>query len=195
MEIFMWLLFVIIDWLVYFALHQGELKSSLYNIKLFRFNNSIWFTSGYGQDKKFWCDGVEHISLCSCRDGGTGTTWPKHSERWRNFWRCTLWSLWWLNLGALLVHTPDNCHLFPQRILHLIFFSMDNFLPISSFSCVCKESQVCTGLFLIFLKYSPHVCDNYQECLGLFLGFSFLNLWDVIEILGSLLGKMSAKIL
>ena len=123
MEIFMWLLFVIIDWLVYFALHQGELKSSLYNIKLFRFNNAIWFTSGYGQDKKFWCDGVEHISLCSCRDGGTGTTWPKHSERWRNFWRCTLWSLWWLNLGALLVHTPDNCHLFPQRILHLIFFS------------------------------------------------------------------------
>ena len=41
----------------------------------------------------------------------------------KEFLRCTLWSLWWLNLGALLVHTPDNCHLFPQRILHLIFFS------------------------------------------------------------------------
>ena len=67
---------------------------------------------------------------------------------------------------------------------------MDNFMSKFS-SCVCKESQVCTGLFLIFLKFSPHVCDNYQECLGLFLGFSFLNLWDVIEILGSLLGKMS----
>ena len=113
----------------------------------------------------------------------------------KEFLRCTLWSLWWLNLGALLVHTPDNCHFSPHRILHLIFFSMDNFMPISFRSCVCEESQVCAGLFLIFLKFSPHVCDNYQECLGLFLGFSFLNLWDVVEILGSLLGKMSVKIL
>ena len=191
MEIFMWLLFVIIDWLVYFALHQGELKSSLYNIKLFRFNNSIWFTSGYGQDKKFWCDGVEHISLCSCRDGGTGTTWPKHSERWRNFWRCTLWSLWWLNLGALLVHTPDNCHFSHQNFAPNIFLHWQ-FYAYEFSSFVFKESQVCTGLFL---KFSPHVCDNYQECLGLFFGFSFLNLWDVVEILGSLLGKMSVKIL
>ena len=64
--------------------------------------------------------------------------------------------------------------------------------------CLRREhwyALVCTGLFLIFLKFSPHVCDNYQECLGLFLGFSFLNLWDVIEILGSLLGKMSGNFL
>ena len=67
------------DWLVYFAFREGELKSSPYDIQRLRFNNAIWFTSGYGQDKKFWCDGVEHISLCSCRDGGTGTAWSKLS--------------------------------------------------------------------------------------------------------------------
>ena len=163
MEIFMWLLFVIIDWLVYFALHQGELKSSLYNIKLFRFNNSIWFTSGYGQDKKFWCDGVEHISLCSCRDGGTGTTWPKHSERWRNFWRCTLWSLWWLNLGALLVHTPDNCHFSHQRILHLIFFSIDNFMPMSFLHLFSKRAKYA----LVFSSFSQVFSTCLRQLSGM----------------------------
>ena len=65
----------------------------------------------------------------------------------------------------------------------------------SFFHVSAKRALVRTGLFLIFLKFSPHVCDNYQECLGLFLGFSFLNLWDVIEILGRLLGKMSGNFL
>ena len=71
---------VLIDWLAYFAFRakqdRGELKAArmISNVRAL-----ISLTPGYGQDKKFWCDGVEHISLCSCRDGGAGTAWSKLS--------------------------------------------------------------------------------------------------------------------
>ena len=68
----------------------------------------------------------------------------------KEFLRCTLWSLWWLNLGALLVHTPDNCHLFPQRILHLIFFSIDNFMPMSFLHLFSKRAKYA----LVFSSFS-----------------------------------------
>ena len=69
---------LLVDWLAYFAFRakqeRGELKAArmISNVRAL-----ISLTPGYGQDKKFWCDGVEHISLCSCRDGGTGTSWSK----------------------------------------------------------------------------------------------------------------------
>ena len=63
---------------------------------------------------------------------------------------------------------------------------------------------VCAVMTRAFLDFSrsrgtskegPIVMIAHPGGVALFLGFSFLNLWDVVEILGSLLGKMSVKIL
>ena len=85
----------------------------------------------------------------------------------KEFLRCTLWSLWWLNLGALLVHTPDNCHFSHQRILHLIFFSMDNFLPISFLHVSAKRALVCTGMHWSFPLFSQVFSTCLRQLSGM----------------------------
>ena len=71
----------------------------------------------------------------------------------KEFLRCTLWSLWWLNLGALLVHTPDNCYFSPRRILHLIFFSMDNFMPISFLHVSARRAKHALAFLSFFSSF------------------------------------------
>ena len=53
-------------------------------------------------------------------------------------------------MGALLVHTPDNCHFSHQRILHLIFFSIDNFMPMSFLHLFSKRAKYA----LVFSSFS-----------------------------------------
>ena len=78
----------------------------------------------------------------------------------KEFLRCTLWSLWWLNLGALLVHTPDNCHFSHQRILHLIFFSIDNFMPMSFLHLFSKRAKYALVFSLSFLHMFATIIRN-----------------------------------